>query len=219
MMKIGILGGGQLARMLSLAASQLAFSTLCYTQEQDACASDVTRIMHANFSDSNSLQNFMAEVDVVTYESENIPSTTTDYIEQLHRLSPSNQALMVSQDRLTEKRFFQELNIATPSFVAVNELSDLTAAVDQLGLPLLLKTRRFGYDGKGQYLIDSNTDLKQAWQSYEGQSLIAEHYLNFDREVSIIAVREAQGNIVYYPLTENIHHRGILTVSKAPFID
>jgi 5-(carboxyamino)imidazole ribonucleotide synthase len=218
-MKIGILGGGQLARMLSLAATNLGLSSLCYSQVQDSCASDVCRTMHANFSDINALQNFMAEVEVVTYESENIPSNTTDYIEQLHRLAPANQALVVSQDRLTEKRFFRKLDIPTTDFVEINQLSDLHRAVEQLGLPTVLKTRRFGYDGKGQFLIESADDIASAWETLQSQELIAEQYIEFDREISIIAVRGHDGEILCYPLTENTHKEGILLISKAPFTD
>jgi 5-(carboxyamino)imidazole ribonucleotide synthase len=218
-MKIGILGGGQLARMLSLAAINLGLSCLCYSQVRDTCAGDVCRLMHANFSDSNALQNFMAEVEVVTYESENIPSTTTDYIEQLHRLAPANQALVVSQDRLTEKRFFHELEIPTAEFIAINQLSDLHNAAERLGLPIVLKTRLFGYDGKGQFLIESDNDITTAWEALKGQELIAEQYIKFDREISIIAVRGHDGEILCYPLTENTHKQGILLISKAPFID
>ena len=202
MKKIGILGGGQLARMLSLSAHPLGIHTLCYDPNPEAGAKYVSETLHAPFEDKETLDKFRQQVDTVTFETENIPEETLRFVGETCELAPNIDAILTAQDRLYEKNLFQSLGIDTAPFVAINALQDLQAACDQLGFPSLLKTRRFGYDGKGQYLIKSQEAIQQAWGTLgHHQSLILEGFVNFDREVSLVSVRHHEGHIHYYPLS------------------
>ena len=216
-MKLGILGGGQLARMLTLAAYPLGIHTLCLDPQKTACAGDVTQLLKGEFTDETLLNQFLAEVDCVTLETENIPLSTAQFVIQKKPLYPSIKALSIAQDRLHEKTFFQSLHIPTPPFLSVNDETELLNAVKQIGLPAVLKTRRFGYDGKCQYVLREAADIKRSWQCLGGNPLILEGFIDFEFEVSIIAVRNKMAEIAFYPLTHNIHHQGILRSSEAPF--
>ncbi len=218
-MKIGILGGGQLAHMLSLAATPMGIKTLCIDPTPNVCASQITDVITADLSDKTSLSEFASQVDAITIETENIPLETAKWAAKQKPFFPSLAALEISQDRLSEKTFCQKHEIPCPTFWPIHSISDLEQATRQSGFPAVLKTRRFGYDGKGQYLLQQKKDIAIAWQQLNNSELILEQWINFQREVSCLAVRDQQGNIQFYPLTENQHIDGILHCSLAPFND
>lgn len=216
-MRIGILGGGQLAQMLVIAGIPLKIDFLCFAPEAGCPASRVSKIMCGDYRDPQAMRQFNDAVDLMTFESENIPIDSLQPITK--PIFPSCKALEVSQDRWLEKNFFKDLHIPTTEFIKINQIEDLNVAIEQLGLPLLLKTRRHGYDGKGQALIRHKEEAVAAFQALSSNQLIAEKWLLFDMEVSLIGVRNAQGEVFFYPLTKNIHQEGILRISKAPFFN
>lgn len=216
-MKLGILGGGQLARMLALAAYPLGIRTLCIDPSPEACARDVTEVITAEFTDETALQQLSAAVDLVTFETENIPLSCANFMAKNRPLFPNADALAVAQDRLHEKTCFQSLQIPTPRFANVSSEAELAAAVNDLGLPAVLKTRRMGYDGKGQMLLKTTADTAQAWAHLKNSALILEEFIKFEYEVSLISVRNKSGDIHFYPLVRNHHVHGILRTSTAPF--
>lgn len=218
-MRVGILGGGQLARMLALAAHPLGIETLCFALPGDTATSPVSAIIQSEHLDGDKLQTFIQQSDVITYENENIPADIADLIQARRSLFPSPQALKIAQDRLSEKKLFTELGINTAKFFNIPNREALSSALEQTGYPAILKTRRFGYDGKGQFLIRQAADAISAWQALGDQDLILEQFIPFQRELSLIAVRNRQQQINTYPLTENIHEQGILRLSIAPFIN
>ncbi len=216
-MKIGILGAGQLARMLTLAAYPLGFSTLCFDPSLEACASQITDVISADYTDETALKRFLDQVDIVTYETENIPLACAEFISKYRPLFPNADILKTAQDRFYEKTCFQQLGIPTADFFKIGALQDLQNAVINIGFPAVLKTRRFGYDGKGQYVLKAPEDLEKAWELFSGQTLILEKWIPFQQEVSIISVRNATGEICFYPLVRNEHREGILRISEAPY--
>lgn len=218
-MKIGILGGGQLARMLALAAYPLGIRTVCIDPSVDACAKDVTNVLAADYADEAQLKAFAEQVDVITFETENIPLTAAECVAAVKPLHPGLPALKTGQDRRLEKNLFKELRIPTPLFFPIDSFADLENAIKKTGLPAVLKTCRFGYDGKGQYVIKKQDDLTKAWRLLGGQALILEQFMPFDRELSLIAVRDQKQQIQFYPLVENQHREGILRLSMAPYLD
>ncbi len=214
-MKIGVLGGGQLGRMLGMAALPLAIEPVFWEPEASACAQLIGEHLCAPYNDAKALELFAQRVDVCTYEFENVPSPVLTALASRRPVYPPLAALEVSQDRLTEKTLFAKLGIRTAPYASVDSEQDLRDAVSQLGLPAILKTRRLGYDGKGQFVIRSEEDIATAWQTLGSVSLILEGFVKFSREVSIIAVRGQDGAIAFYPLSENIHRDGILFTSHA----
>lgn len=225
---VGILGGGQLGRMLSLAAARLGVRTRCMDRARDAVAGDVCELIVDQLEDPHHLDEFLDGVSAVTYEFENVPVELAERIVAMGvPVHPSPLALRTSQDRLLEKHLFRSLSIGTPAFEAVDALDDLRAAVARIGLPVVVKTRRFGYDGKGQAVIRAAGEIEPAFALLQrgvpgaGSSnlgpvpLIVESMVPFDREVSILAVRSAKGETAVYPLVENRHEGGILRVSRA----
>lgn len=215
-MRLGILGGGQLARMLSLAAYPLGISTLCLDPGLDVCAAQVAPVIRGDFNDFAAVSDFLKQVDVVTYETENIPLECANWAAKMRPLYPSTEVLQISQDRLFEKRFFQNLDIPTAGFVKIDSESALKEACDYLNFPVVLKTRRLGYDGKGQIVIRSSAEITGAWEKLSQHSLILEKFIHFKYEVSLISVRSTLGEIRFYPLVRNHHCEGILRWSEAP---
>jgi len=209
-MKVGILGGGQLARMLALAGYPLGLQFIVLDPSADACATQVAELIQADYDDQVALQKLVAQVDVVTFEFENVPSESLKYLQENCLVFPPPIALQTAQDRLNEKNMFSKLDIPVPAFVAIDTRQQLEQAVEQIGLPAVLKTRSMGYDGKGQIVLNSQHEIGSAWEQLGGRPLIIESMVAFDREVSIIAVRNHNGEILYYPLSENTHHQGIL---------
>ncbi len=214
-MKIGIVGGGQLARMMVLAGYSLGHEFLILDPNERASAGQVAPLILGNFGDPERLSALAERVDVVTFDLENVPAEVLRQV-TAQRLYPPVDALETCQDRLNEKTLFDKLGIGVAGYRAVNELDELFTAVNELGLPLVLKTRRLGYDGRGQRVLRESADIEPAWQALRGVPLLAEQFVPFDAEVSIIGVRSDQGEIRTYPLTLNEHRQGILRTSVAP---
>jgi 5-(carboxyamino)imidazole ribonucleotide synthase len=215
-MRVGILGGGQLGRMLALAGIPLGPQFRFLDPEPSACAADVGELIVGDYTDAAVLDRFLAGVDCVTYEFENVPLFTAQYVAERAPLYPSPRSLEVAQDRLAEKTLFRSLGIPTARFEPVESRAQLDEALQAVGMPAILKTRRLGYDGKGQVRIDSPPDADTAWAELGGQPLILEERVIFARELSILAARDRNDQTAFYPLTENHHRDGILRVSIAP---
>jgi len=212
-MNVGVLGGGQLARMLAQAGRPLGLKFMFLSPDPQACATPFGEHLCAGFDDEASLTRLAQWADVVTYEFENVPVRSVEFLERHVTVHPSSTALAVAGDRLIEKRRFRTLDIPTAEFLEVNSLQDLEAAVDAIGLPAILKTRTQGYDGKGQGVLRARRDLAPTWTALGGVPCILEALVPFEREVSIIAARSASGAKVFYPLSENHHRDGILRLS------
>jgi len=212
-MNVGILGGGQLARMLAQAGRPLGLKFMFLCPDPQACANPFGDHLCAGFDDEAALTQLAHWADVVTYEFENVPVQTVEFLERRVTVRPSSVALAVGRDRLVEKRRFRALDIPTAGFFDVNSLHELDAAVDTIGLPAVLKTRTQGYDGKGQGVLRVRQDLEPTWTALGGVPCIVEALVPFDREVSIIAARTTNGAKVFYPLSENHHRDGILRLS------
>lgn len=213
-MKIGILGAGQLARMIALAGYPLGLDFIFLDPSSDACANKLGEQLVGEYDDEVLLAELSEKADVVTYEFENVPAKVAAFLSERTKIYPPPQALKVAQDRLVEKNYFRELGISTPDFVAVDSLEDLTKAAERLGFPAILKTRTLGYDGKGQAFLKTEADLASAWESLKDYACILEAFVPFQREVSIIAARSVSGEVLFYPLSENLHKGGILRVAE-----
>jgi 5-(carboxyamino)imidazole ribonucleotide synthase len=207
---IGILGGGQLARMLALAGIPLGLRFVVLDPAPDACASAVAAHVVGGYGDRGALERFAGMADAVTYEFENVPAGSVEYLAGRLPVYPPPRALAVSRDRFTEKSLFVELGIPTPEFCAVDSLDGLRRAVGEVGLPALLKTRTLGYDGKGQSLVKSESGVEEAWARAGGAPCVLEAFVPFTREVSVIAARGRGGETRFYPIGENTHEDGIL---------
>lgn len=213
--KIGIFGGGQLGRMMAQAALPLNIQCTFYEAQQDCPSSVLGQVISPK--QENALQTFIQSADVFSLEFENTPIADVDVLTQHKKLYPPRQALAIAQNRLFEKALFDELNIPVASYRAIHNLNDLQQAVQTLGLPIVLKTATGGYDGKGQYVIKQHDDVDTAWQELSpAGDLIAEGFVKFKREVSIIAVRGQNGEVKTWDLAENHHHHGILSHSIVP---
>ncbi|MBE1284276.1 MAG: 5-(carboxyamino)imidazole ribonucleotide synthase [Rhodobacteraceae bacterium] len=214
---IGILGGGQLGRMLSVAASRLGFKTHIYEPGANPPAGQVAdQVTTAGYDDAEALARFAEAVDVITYEFENIPTTALDILEAHRPIRPGREALRVSQDRLTEKTFLQDLGLQTAPFADITDAASLEVALAEIGAPSILKTRRFGYDGKGQARIKTPEDAPQALADMAGASAILEGFVNFSHEVSVIAARGVTGEVSCFDPGENVHRDGILHTTTVP---
>ena len=218
MATIGILGGGQLARMLAIAGAPLGHRFLVVDSAEDACAAQVAPLQRADWRDFDSLARFAAKIDVATFDFENVPAETAQWLTAHTRVFPNPAALAVAQDRLVEKTLFGEIGLDTPTFATVDSVDDLRQAVERTGLPAVLKTRRLGYDGKGQFVLRAAADVDNAWQALGGVPLILEAFIPFESEISVIAVRSRNGEFRHYPLTRNWHRGGILSASLAPVV-
>ena len=216
---VGILGGGQLARMLAIAGAPLGQRFLVVDSAADACAGQIAPLLRADWRDFDALAEFARRVDVATFDFENVPAETAQWLTEHTRVFPNPRALALSQDRLAEKNLFREIGLDTPAFAAVDNREDLARAVESIGLPAVLKTRRLGYDGKGQFVLRSPADVDAAWNALGGAALILEAFVAFRREVSVVAVRSQSGEFRPYPLTQNWHAGGILAASLAPAPD
>ncbi|TDL89383.1 5-(carboxyamino)imidazole ribonucleotide synthase [Meridianimarinicoccus aquatilis] len=214
---IGILGGGQLGRMLALAAARLGLRTHVFDPVADGPAQQVCDAATiAAYDDAEALAAFGAAVDVITYEFENIPTAALDILEGLRPVHPGRKALAVSQDRLTEKQFLNQLGLVTAPFHDVAGPDDLTAALAAVGAPAILKTRRFGYDGKGQARIMADGDAQAALDSLKGAPAILEGFVDFSHEVSVIGARGLDGSVACFDPGENLHEDGILRTTTVP---
>lgn len=214
---IGILGGGQLGRMLALAAARLGLKTHIFEPGAAPPAGQVAdQVTRAEYSNVEALQAFANAVDVVTYEFENIPPDALDVIEQICPVRPGRNALAASQDRILEKAFLQDLGLNIAPFAPVDSVDDLVAAVKEIGAPSILKTRRFGYDGKGQVRLSKDSDPQTAMAALKGASAVLEGFVDFSCEVSVIGARAQDGMVVCFDPGENVHRDGILHTTSVP---
>jgi len=214
---IGILGGGQLGRMLSVAAARLGYRTHIYEPSANPPAGDVAHaVTTAPYEDLDALGRFAASVDVVTYEFENVPTSALDALEAARAIHPNRRALAVSQDRLIEKAFLSDLGLRTAPFAAVDDEVDLAEAIEEIGCPAILKTRRLGYDGKGQARLSSPAEADAALAAMAGAPAILEGFVEFSHEVSVVAARGRDGSVTAYDPGENVHREGILRTTTVP---
>ncbi|NYF19856.1 5-(carboxyamino)imidazole ribonucleotide synthase [Xanthomonas sp. JAI131] len=217
---VGILGGGQLARMMAVAGAPLGLRFVMLDTVADACAGQVAPLQVGDYRDEAALAAFAARVDVATFDFENVPAASAEWLAGQVPVFPNPRALAVAQDRLAEKTLFRELGIPVPDFAAIGSRAELDAALAQVGTPCILKTRRLGYDGKGQFRIKSAADADAAWAALGAQAasvgLIVEAFVPFQREISVVAVRGRDGEFRTWPLTENWHVQGVLSASLAP---
>ena len=218
--RVGILGGGQLARMMALAGLPLGLRFSLLDPAPDACAGQLAPLRAADWNDAQALAAFAESIDIATFDFENVPAASLDVLAARVPAWPGRDALATAQDRLVEKTRFNALGIPTPGFMTVDDRAGLDAAARALGLPAILKTRRLGYDGKGQFRLRSEADLDAAWAALGEQAprvgLILEAFVPFRRELSVVAVRSRTGEFAAWPIVENWHVEGVLSASLAP---
>lgn len=214
-MIVGIMGGGQLARMLALAGLPMGLRFVFLDPAPDACAAPLGRHLCGDYNNPEHLDSLAKMADIVTYEFENVPEQSTEILSARVEVYPGTKALATTRDRLREKQMFRQLGIPTAEFAAINSLADLRDAVSRIGFPAVLKTRLFGYDGKGQIVLRKHQDVDPAWEQLGNTPLILEQFVDFQREISIVAARGKNGDTAFYPVSENIHREGILRVSRA----
>ena len=214
---IGILGGGQLGRMLAMAAARLGLRCQVFSPDPDSPAFEVVlNATCAEYADVEALELFVNDVDVITYEFENIPAAAAMVLGARRPVLPERKILETTQDRLAEKDFVKRLGVATADYADVTSAASLRDAITRIGLPAVIKTRRFGYDGKGQAIIREGDDPDRIWTALGTKSAILEAFIPFEREISVIAARSADGHVECYDVTENEHRDHILKVSRAP---
>ena len=204
-MRVGVLGGGQLGQMLALAGRRLGVETRFLSPDPQAPAGMCAELIVAEYENEAALAHFVEGVDVVTYEFESIPIGAVRYVAERMLVRPAVLALETAQDRGLEKQCFEKLGILTPRSAVACSLGEARAALEMIGRPAVLKTRRLGYDGKGQAVIRERSDLERAWVTVAGAASLLESFVTFSRELSIIAVRSLAGDIEFYPLVENHH--------------
>ena len=214
---IGILGGGQLARMLAIAAADLGFKINIYCPDRDCPAAQVANnIVFGGYNDKEKLIDFAKNVDVLTYEFENIGTNALKELEKIVAIRPSLKALQISQDRFIEKSYLNSLSIKTTPFYKIDQIDDIQKLLIRIKKPILIKTRKLGYDGKGQVLINTENDIKKYFQESNLSPSIAEEVIRFDKELSVIIVRDKAGNIKTFEPGENVHQHGILVTTTLP---
>ena len=215
-MRVGIIGAGQLGQMLGIAARDLDIECHFLDPSPSPPAAVCGDIIQRPFDDAAALDELARTCDVITYEFENVPVAALERIVDDVPVYPPIDALRQAQDRLYEKQLFTKLGVPLPGYHAIETWEDCAVAADKLSLPMVVKTRRLGYDGKGQFVVRERSELETAWKTLGGQALIAEQWVNFDMEISAIGVRNTAGDIRIYPLTRNAHRDGILRTSQAP---
>ena len=214
---VGILGGGQLGRMLSLSASQLGLKTHIYDPEIDAPAKQVTNLSSTfEYDDIKNLESFANKVDVITYEFENIPLETIKFCQNLKSVYPNSKSLGICQDRINEKKFLNSIGVETVKFEMASSYEQIKIAIENIGLPVVIKTSRFGYDGKGQKVIHKKEEIEKIVSEFVDVPVIIEKFIEFELEISVIICRDMSGKISAYDPSENIHKNGILIESKVP---
>jgi 5-(carboxyamino)imidazole ribonucleotide synthase len=212
--RIVVLGGGQLGRMMGLAGIPLGLRFRFLDPSAEACASQVGGLLQASFDDADAASSLAVGADVATFDFENVPDSSARAVEAICPLYPPSQALGACQDRLQEKRLLESLDIDVGAYYPVSSRTDLLAGLQKLGYPAVLKTRRLGYDGKGQAVLRDQEDLERAWQKLGDAELILEAFVPFEAECSLIGVRALDGTTKFWPLTQNVHHNGILALSR-----
>ncbi len=202
--------------MLALAGYQLGIEFRFFDPSSGAPVGQIGELVAADYGDRAALERFLKGVDVVTYEFESIPLTTVEFVAERVKVYPPVEALEIAQDRLLEKKLFEHLGIPTPPFASVGRLEDLREAASRIGLPVVLKTRKMGYDGKGQVVIRDQSAVESSWKRLAGVPLLVEKYVSFQHELSVIGVRDQNGREVFYPPVQNVHGDGILRRSTVP---
>lgn len=215
-MIVGVLGAGQLGRMLALAGYPLGMRLRFLDPAPDATAGEIAPLVTARYDDHDALARFADGLDVVTYEFENVPVETARALERMVPVRPGPRALEVAQDRLAEKEFFRSVGVEPAPFLPAASLPELEAAVAALGTPCVVKTRRLGYDGKGQVVVRQPSGIRAAWEGVGAAPVVVEAFVPFTRELSLLAVRSVEGDVRCYPLVENEHRGGILHLSRCP---
>lgn len=215
--KVGVVGAGQLGRMMALAGIPMGIQFCFLDRTVDAPAAGLGEIHLGSFDDPAAIGALAEQVDVLTFDVENVPATALRAVEDIVTVAPGATALETTQDRLSEKKLFHTLGIRTAGFIAVDSKESLANAAQRLGFPCVVKTRRFGYDGRGQRFLRTGDDIDKAWQTFSGHDLIVEQFIAFEREVSLVSVRAHTGDTHFYALTENVHANGILHHSNAPY--
>jgi 5-(carboxyamino)imidazole ribonucleotide synthase len=218
-MQIGVLGGGQLGQMLALAGIALGHEFTFLDPDPNCPAASVGRVVVGAYDDPQALAEFVSGLDVATYEFENVSAEAVRRVAQSVPLAPSPTSLAASQDRVLEKEFFSRCGIPVQAYVAVSSQEELARACGRVGFPGVLKTRRMGYDGKGQFVVKTPVDVPGAWKALGGGPCIYEEFVHFAHELSAIAVRGRDGSTAFYPLCQNVHERGILRSTLAPAPD
>lgn len=213
---IGIIGGGQLAQMLARSVKPMGVRCVVLDPNPKSCAQSDAELIVAEYTDADALARLAERCGVITYEFENVPARATDTLSGKIGVHPNPEALRVAQDRLNERTMFADLGIDTPAYRAIESLDELKAALREIGAPALLKARTLGYDGKGQVLVSDVEHAEESWNTLGKVPAILDAFVPFTRELSILAVRAQSGEVVFYPLSENVHRGGILRVSKAP---
>ncbi|WP_191251193.1 5-(carboxyamino)imidazole ribonucleotide synthase [Kordiimonas sediminis] len=214
---IGILGGGQLGRMIAMAAARLGYKSHIYCPDRRSPAFQTAhQFTIAEYEDEESLEVFAKSVDVVTYEFENVPAQTADIVARHTLLRPGANALKVAQDRLVEKDFLNDSGVKTAPYAAFTTREELDVAIKTIGRPCVAKTRRFGYDGKGQMMIKARADIDNVLEVTAGAPAILEGFIKFDREISVIVARSESGDVAAFPVGENVHTDHILDTTKIP---
>ena len=214
--KVGIIGGGQLGMMLAKASKKLNIAPLIYSNTKDAPAAKVAKVYYGDFDDIKKIKKFINQVDVVTYEFENIPTKSLKIIEQLVPIFPPIHALKITQDRVKEKKFFNDNNIPCAKTLILKKNLDLKIIKKEISFPSIIKTARLGYDGKGQYTINSYSDLLESWNKLNKVNCIIEEKIDIKKEISIIGARTSDGNIEVFPSFKNIHKNHILDITRIP---
>lgn len=217
--RVGIIGGGQLALMLAQSVEKLGVRCTVLDPNERCCARAVCEQIVGEYDDPDALKQLAACSDVVTYEFENVPAAAGEVIKPIKPIHPNPDALGYAQDRHLERTMFKDLDIAIPNYRAVDDVESLESALAELGTPAILKARSLGYDGKGQVLINDASTAAEAFATIGSVPAILDQFVEFERELSIVATRSIEGNIAYYPLSANVHRGGILRVSKAPARD
>lgn len=214
-MKIGVIGGGQLGRMLALAGTPMGMQFVFLDPAQDACAAALGQHIHADYHDHEHLRQLADQVDMVTFEFESVPADTVAFLSQFVPVYPGAESLRIARDRLLEKNLFRSLQVPVAPYAAVDSQQDLVAAVARIGLPAVMKTRTLGYDGKGQKVLRQDSDVSDAFAELGSVPCILEDFVEFSGEVSLVAVRARDGEMRFYPLVHNTHSDGILRLSVA----
>lgn len=218
-MRIGIVGAGQLAQMTAQAAKALNIETVCLALSPDDCAGRESALCVVPMLRAEYANEFVHDVDIITIETENIPLSFADYLSLQKPLRPPVKALAIAQDRLLEKQLFEEMGLPPAPYYAIDSADDIPAAMQKIGLPGILKTRRLGYDGKGQIRCETEEDLMTGVRALAPAAMIYEGLIHFEREVSLIGVRSTTGEAAFYPLCENHHKDGMLRTTKAPYLN
>lgn len=214
---LGMLGGGQLGRMFTIAARTMGYEVLVLDPDKESPAGKLaTTHICADYSDQTALDKIAKSCDAITTEFENVPASTLEALAKTKPVRPGAKAISIAQDRIQEKNFLKDNGFYTAPFSVINSLEDLQNNITEIGTPAILKVSRFGYDGKGQFGINDESDIEKAWETLEGEACVLEQRMPLDIEVSVVLARGLQGEVITYPVSENIHEDGILDVSVVP---